>query len=129
MVEHYIGIDLHKAFFQACAVDLRGARCWEERFVTSRVGVAAFLSRTPANVVVGVEASGPTWSFVDRLHGNLARVVVPDGTGCPIRGPRFSMFPRVDQPAASPGPESSDSACLALCRPTPRLSHHSSRVR
>ena len=96
MVEHYIGIDLHKAFFQACAVDLRGARCWEERFVTSRVGVAAFLSRTPANVVVGVEASGPTWSFVDRLHGNLARVVVVDAAKTRLKAGYAAKTDRLD---------------------------------
>jgi len=32
MMEHYIGIDLHQAFFQACAVDRSGARLWEDRF-------------------------------------------------------------------------------------------------
>jgi transposase len=78
MVEHYIGVDLHKAFFQACAVDAFGVRCWEDRFATSPAGVTAFLTRTPGKVTVGVEASGPTWSFVDQLQGHLARVVVID---------------------------------------------------
>ncbi|HEV3061045.1 MAG TPA: IS110 family transposase [Vicinamibacterales bacterium] len=78
MVEHYIGVDLHKAFFQACAVDPFGQRCWEDRFPTTAAGVGAFLSRTARNVAVAVEASGPTWTFVDQLHGRLARVVVVD---------------------------------------------------
>jgi transposase len=78
MVEHYIGVDLHKAFFQVCAVDSFGMRCWEDRFATTSAGMATFLTRTPADVVVGVEASGPTWSFVDKLQGRFTRVVVID---------------------------------------------------
>lgn len=78
MVEHYIGVDLHKAFFQACAVDALGMRCWEDRFATTAAGVAAFVARTPAEVMVGVEASGPTWNFVDQLQGHFTRVVVVD---------------------------------------------------
>jgi hypothetical protein len=35
MVEHYIGVDLHKAFCKGCAVDAFGARCWEDRFATT----------------------------------------------------------------------------------------------
>ena len=78
MEEHYIGVDLHKAFFQVCAVDSFGQRCWEDRFPTTPGGIAAFLGRTRAGVTVGVEASGPTWNFVDRLQGRLAQVVVVD---------------------------------------------------
>ena len=78
MVEHYIGVDLHKAFFQACAIDGLGTRCWEGRFETAAAGVAAFVARTPPDVLVGVEASGPTWSFVDQLQGDFRRVVVVD---------------------------------------------------
>jgi len=78
MEEHYIGVDLHKAFFQACAVDGFGGRCWEDRFPTTPAGVRAFVTRTRPEVTVGVEASGPTWHFVDQLHGQVARVVVVD---------------------------------------------------
>jgi transposase len=78
MVAQYIGVDLHKAFFQACAVDAVGMRCWEDRFATTPAGVATFLARTVTDVMVGVEASGPTWNFVDQLQGGLARIVVVD---------------------------------------------------
>jgi hypothetical protein len=32
MEREYIGVDLHKVFFQACAVDPSGIRQWEGRF-------------------------------------------------------------------------------------------------
>ena len=32
MEREYIGLDLHKVFFQACAVDPSGIRQWEGRF-------------------------------------------------------------------------------------------------
>jgi hypothetical protein len=28
MEQHYIGVDLHKAFFQACALSATGVRAW-----------------------------------------------------------------------------------------------------
>ena len=43
MTEEYIGVDLHKAFFQACAVT-PGDRVWEGRFARSREGVARFVA-------------------------------------------------------------------------------------
>ena len=39
MMEHYIGVDLHKAFFQACAVTPTG-RAWEGRFPADGRGVS-----------------------------------------------------------------------------------------
>jgi transposase len=96
MVEHYIGIDLHKAFFQACAVDPFGTRCWEQRFETTGAGIAAFLERTPFQVMVAVEASGPTWSFVDQLHDHLARVVVVDAAKTRWRAGYAAKTDRLD---------------------------------
>jgi transposase len=96
MVEHYIGIDLHKAFFQACAVDALGTRCWEQRFETSGAGIAAFLQHTSPHVLVGVEASGPTWSFVDQLHGQLAQVVVVDAAKTRWRAGYAAKTDRLD---------------------------------
>ena len=41
MMEHYIGVDLHQAFFQACAVGRDGVQLWEQRFPRSAAGIAA----------------------------------------------------------------------------------------
>jgi transposase len=67
MPDQYIGVDLHKAFFQACAVDAAGARLWEGRFDRTPAGVAALTARCTARSALAVEASTPTWHFADTL--------------------------------------------------------------
>lgn len=74
----YIGIDLHKKFFQGCGMNADGERCWEGRFPRSGEGMAAFLARCPAGAVVAVEASSPTWHFVDQIRPGVAQVHVVD---------------------------------------------------
>ncbi len=66
-MEHYIGVDLHKAFFQACALTALGERTWEERFPTSPEGFARFRAHIAGAPAIAVEASSATWSFADRL--------------------------------------------------------------
>ena len=41
----YIGIDLHKAFFQVCVVRANGERQWEQRWPTTDAGIAGLLTR------------------------------------------------------------------------------------
>ena len=79
MTREYIGIDLHKVFFQVCAVGPTGERRWEERFARTADGLAAFCGRgIGAEHAIAVEASGPTWSFVDALMASGARICVVD---------------------------------------------------
>jgi transposase len=79
MTAKYIGIDLHKAFFQACAIGPTGDRQWEGRFTRSAEGIAQLRGRgIGADVAIAVEASGPTWAFVDALQPTGARVCVVD---------------------------------------------------
>ena len=79
MTREYIGIDLHKAFFQACVVTSRGERLWEGRFARTADGIRAFQRRgIGAEHAIAVEASGPTWSFVDALLPTGARICVVD---------------------------------------------------
>jgi len=79
MTTDYIGIDLHKAFFQACAIGTAGDRHWEGRFPRSPEGIAQLVARgVGADVAIAVEASGPTWAFVDALEPTGARVCVVD---------------------------------------------------
>jgi len=79
VIEHYIGVDLHQAFFQACAVTTTGARLWEERFPRSGAGIAALLARCDRRTALAVEASTPTWHFADALgdHVGDLRIVDP----------------------------------------------------
>ena len=78
MEREYIGIDLHKQFFHACAVTAAGTRVWEQRFPRTEGGVTLFRARCEATTAIAVEASGPTWSFVDALQPSGATVCVVD---------------------------------------------------
>jgi transposase len=78
MEREYIGIDLHKAFFQACAVASDGTRHWEQRFPRTAGGVLLFQSRCSAATAIAVEATGPTWAFVDALAPSGATICVVD---------------------------------------------------
>lgn len=78
MEREYIGIDLHKQFFQACAVNATGVRQWESRFPRTDAGVTLLRAHCSAITAIAVEATGPTWSFVDALRPTGARVCVVD---------------------------------------------------
>lgn len=79
MTREYIGIDLHKRFFRACAVAPTGERRWEDRFARTRDGIARFVARgIGAEHALAVEASGPTWAFVDAVHPTGAQICVVD---------------------------------------------------
>ena len=78
MEPHYIGVDLHKAFFQACAVQMNGARVWERRFTRDAEGLTMFRERCSAATQIAVEATGPTWAFVDAVRPTGAAVCVVD---------------------------------------------------
>jgi transposase len=79
MEREYIGVDLHKAFFRACALTATGERAWEGRFARTPEGIARFVARgVDARAAVAVEASGPTWAFVDALAPTGATVCVVD---------------------------------------------------
>src|SRR5688572_11874766 len=93
---HYIGVDLHKAFFQVCTVDETGARCWETRFPTTSVGIEAFGARVLSTSHVAVEASGPTWWFVDQLQTRVARIVVVDAAKTRLKAGYAAKTDRLD---------------------------------
>jgi transposase len=78
MDDEYIGIDLHKAFFQVCAVDGTGARRWEDRFPTTPEGIAVFLGRCTPSSRVALEATGPTWHVADQLVDHVGQLQVID---------------------------------------------------
>jgi transposase len=96
MTPNYIGVDLHKATFQACAVDAAGTRLWEARFAHSAEGVAALLRRSDAASAVAVEASGPTWHFVDALGGRVGRVCVVDSRKTRLKAGYAAKTDRLD---------------------------------
>jgi transposase len=79
MDREYIGIDLHKGFFQVCTMTRTGERRWEGRFPRTPEGIARFVARgVGPTQQIAVEASGPTWAFVDALAPTGAGVCVVD---------------------------------------------------
>ena len=78
MVDQYIGIDLHQAFFQACAVDREGARLWEGRFARTAEGFADLRARCSATSALAVEAMTPAWHFADVMTGAVADLRIVD---------------------------------------------------
>lgn len=79
MEREYIGIDLHKSFFQACVVTVTGERRWEGRFPRTPEGITRFVNRgVGLHSALAVEASGPTWAFVDAIAPTGATACVVD---------------------------------------------------
>jgi transposase len=92
----YIGIDLHKAFFQACALNGIGERQWEHRWPTTDGGIAALLTRCDAGSRLAVEASSPTWAFVDRIVDRVGAVHVVDTRKTRIKAGYAAKTDRLD---------------------------------
>jgi transposase len=78
MTDQYIGIDLHKAFFQACAVTSAGERLWEDRFPRTDAGIAALTARCTGRTALAVEASTPTWHFADQMAPVVGELCIVD---------------------------------------------------
>jgi transposase len=78
MEKLYIGIDLHSASFQACAIAMDGTRRWEARFERDAAGIAAFCAQCPPSSAVAVETTTPTWHFVDAVAPSVGSICVVD---------------------------------------------------
>lgn len=96
MIEHYIGIDLHQAFFQACAVDAVGDRLWEDRFPRSAAGIATFLARCDRRAALAVEASTPTWQFADALGTQVGALRIVDPLKTKLKAGYAAKTDRLD---------------------------------
>lgn len=96
MTQEYIGIDLHKAFMQVCAVSPCGDRLWEARFARTPEGFAELLPRLGATSRLAVEASGPTWAFVDRVATSGAAVTVVDPRKTKLKAGYAAKTDRLD---------------------------------
>lgn len=96
MEPNYIGVDLHKAFFQACAVSPTGTRLWEGRFTRGASDMAQFHARCDGRTQVAVEATGPTWAFVDALVPTGATVCVVDPRKTKLKAGYAAKTDRLD---------------------------------
>lgn len=96
MRDQDIGIDLHKAFFQACSVTPHGDRLWEGRFPRTPMGMAALTARcTPASAVA-VEASTPTWHFADAVVGRVGDLRIVDPLKTKLKAGYAAKTDRLD---------------------------------
>jgi transposase len=94
--QEYIGVDLHKGFFQVCTLNAAGARQWEQRWPTTAAGIAAWLTRCGAHSQVAIEASSPTWAFVDRVVTHVGAVHVVDTRKTRIKAGYAAKTDRLD---------------------------------
>ena len=96
MEPEYLGIDLHKAFVQVCAVVATGERRWEQRWPTTPAGIAELLTRCGPHSHLAVEASSPTWAFVDQVVGHVGEVRVVDTRKTRIKAGYAAKTDRLD---------------------------------
>jgi transposase len=96
MDREYIGIDLHKAFFQACALTGGGERLWEGRFDRTAEGFARLTPRGMPHAAIAVEASGPTWACVDVVAATGATVCVVDPRKTTLKAGYAAKTDRLD---------------------------------
>lgn len=96
MVTEYIGIDLHKAFFQGCALAPDGTRRWEQRWPTTDAGITALLTRCTRQSALAVEASSPTFSFADRVVEAVGELYIVDSRKTRLRAGYAAKTDRLD---------------------------------
>ena len=96
MEQQYIGIDLHKASFHACALSDDGRRLWEAAFPRTAEGIAAFAARQIGGARLAVEATSPTWRFVDAVEAYGVTVCVVDARKTKLKAGFAAKTDRLD---------------------------------
>lgn len=96
MRNQYIGIDLHQAFFQACAVDREGAQLWEDRLPRSAEGFTALRARCTPESALAVEAMTPAWHFVDAIRDAVGEVCIVDPLKTKLKAGYAAKTDRLD---------------------------------
>src|SRR5688572_27572863 len=96
MTDQYIGIDLHKAFFQACAVTPAGERLWEGRFPRTPAGLEALTARCTRHSALAVEASTPTWHFADGIVAAVGDLRIVDPLKTKLKAGYAAKTDRLD---------------------------------
>lgn len=96
MDKHYIGVDLHQAFFQVCAVTATGERVWEQRLPRTEEGIGVLLSRCHGQTAVAVEASTPTWHFADAIVAHVGDLRIVDSAKTRLKAGYAAKTDRLD---------------------------------
>jgi transposase len=77
-------------------VDEDGRRCWEASYPTTAEGLRAWVARCDATAHIAVEASGPTWWFVDQVKAHLPHVQVVDAARTHLKAGAAAKTDRLD---------------------------------
>jgi transposase len=96
MTDQYIGIDLHKAFFQACALAPDGGRVWEQRLPRTAEGLAVLTARCTRQTALAVEASTPTWHFADAVTPAVGVLCIVDPLRTKLKAGYAAKTDRLD---------------------------------
>ena len=91
-----IGIDLHKAFFQVAAMTRTGEQTWEAKYPRTADGIEACRARCSAQSAVAVEATTPTWHFVDEIVGYVGTICVVDPRKTKLKAGYAAKTDRLD---------------------------------
>ncbi|MGH8518592.1 MAG: IS110 family transposase [Panacagrimonas sp.] len=89
-------MDLHKAFFQACAVSPTGDRLWEGRFPRTPAGLEALTVRCTRETALAVEASTPTWHFADGIVSAVGDLRIVDPLKTKLKAGYAAKTDRLD---------------------------------
>jgi transposase len=73
-----------------------GERQWEQRWPTTDGGIAALRTRCGSASWLAVEASSPTWAFVDRIVGHVGEVYVVDARKTRLKAGYAAKTDRLD---------------------------------
>jgi transposase len=73
-----------------------GERQWEQRWPTTDVGIGGLLARCGPDSRVAVEASSPTWAFVDRIVDHVGAVHVVDSRKTRLKAGYAAKTDRLD---------------------------------
>src|SRR6185295_14709924 len=71
-------------------------RQWEQRWPTSDAGIAGLLTRCGRQSRIAVEASSPTWAFVDRIVEHVDAVHVVDSRKTRLKAGYAAKTDRLD---------------------------------
>src|SRR5262249_47456108 len=96
MTREYVGVDLHKRFFQACAISVTGDRLWEQRFPRTADGIGRFSVQVTSDSAIAVEAMGATWAFVDAVAPRGAALCGVDPRKTKLRAGHAAKTDRLD---------------------------------
>jgi transposase len=77
-------------------VNLSGERQWEQRWPTTDAGIAGLLGRCGPESRLAVEASSPTWAFVDRVVDHVGAVHVVDARKTRLKAGYAAKTDRLD---------------------------------